>query len=78
MAAISVRRRHFQQNMILQSVRWYLAYFLCYRDIAELMQERGFSVDRITINRWGIHYSPQLEAAFRLQKKRVGTRWRNG
>jgi transposase-like protein len=62
--------------MILQSVRWYLAYSLSYRDIKELMQERGFSVDHSTINRWVIHYSPQLEAAFRLKKKRVGTRWR--
>ncbi len=38
--------------------------------------ERGFSVDHSTINRWVLHYAPQLEAAFRLKKKRVGTRWR--
>ena len=76
MAAISFKGRHFQQDMILQSVRWYLAYSLSYRDIEELMQERGFSVDHSTINRWVLHYSPQLEAAFRLKKKRVGNRWR--
>ena len=76
MAAISFKRRHFQQDMILQSVRWYLAYSLSYRDIEELMQERGFSVDHSTINRWVLHYSPQLEAAFRVKKKHVGTRWR--
>jgi len=76
MAAISFKGRHFQQDMILQSVRWYLAYSLSYRDIEELMQERGFSVDHSTINRWVLHYSPQLEAAFRLKKKRAGTRWR--
>ena len=76
MAAISFKGRHFQQDMILQSVRWYLAYSLSYRDIEELMQERGFSVDHSTINRWVIHYSPQLEAAFRLKKKRAGNRWR--
>ena len=62
--------------MILQSVRWYLAYALSYRDIEELMQERGFSVDHSTINRWVLHYSPQLEAAFRRKKKRVRNRWR--
>ena len=66
MAAISFKRRHFQQDMIRQRVRWYLAYSLSYRDIEELMQERGFSVDHSTINRWVIHYSPQLEAAFRF------------
>jgi len=76
MAAISFKGRHFQQDMILQSVRWYLAYSLSYRDIEELMQERGFSVDHSTINRWALHYSPQLEAAFRLKKKRAGNRWR--
>jgi len=76
MAAISFKGRHFQQDMILQSVRWYLAYSLSYRDIEELMQERGFSVDHSTINRWVLHYSPQLEAAFRLKKKRARTRWR--
>jgi putative transposase len=47
-----------------------------YRDIEELMQERGFFVDHSTINRWVLHYSPQLETAFRQKKKRVGTRWR--
>ena len=76
MAATSFKGRHFQQDMILQSVRWYLAYSLSYRDIEELMVERGFSVDHSTINRWVLHYSPQLEAAFRFKKKRVGTRWR--
>jgi len=76
MAAISFKGRHFQHDMILQSMRWYLAYALSYRDIEELMQERGFSVDHSTINRWVLHYSPQLDAAFRQKKKRVGKRWR--
>jgi len=76
MAAISFKGRHFQQDMIVQSIRWYLAYALSYRDIEELMHERGFSVDHSTINRWVLHYSPQLEAAFRRRKKRVGNRWR--
>ncbi len=40
------------------------------------MEERGFSVDHSTINRWVVKYSPQLEEAFRKKKKRVGKRWR--
>ncbi len=76
MGAVSFKGRHFQHDMILQSVRWYLAYSLSYRDIEELMHERGFSVDHSTINRWVLHYAPQLEAAFRRKKKRVGNRWR--
>jgi len=42
---ISFKRRHFDQDMILQSVRWTLAYSLSYRDIEEMMQERGFEID---------------------------------
>ena len=76
MPTISFKGRHFQHDMILQSVRWYLAYSLSYRDIEELMHERGFSVDHSTINRWVLHYSPKLDAAFRRKKNRVGKRWR--
>ena len=50
MAAITFKGRHFQHDMILQSVRWYLAYSLSYRDIEEMMAERGFTVDHSTIN----------------------------
>jgi len=76
MPTISFKGRHFQHGMILQSIRWYLAYSLSYRDIEELMHERGFSVDHSTINRWVLHYSPKLDAAFRRKKNRVGKRWR--
>ena len=73
---ISFKGRHYQKETILQSVRWYLAYALSYRDIEELMAERGFSVDHSTINRWVVKYAPQLEAAFRKKKKHVSKRWR--
>ncbi|MEO8965368.1 MAG: IS6 family transposase, partial [Gammaproteobacteria bacterium] len=43
--------------MILLVVRWYLSYSLSYRDIEEMMLERGIQVDHSTINRWVIHYS---------------------
>ena len=76
MPTISFKGRHFQLDMILQSLRWYLAYALSYRDIEEMMAERGFSVDHSTINRWVLHYSPQLDATFQHKKKRVGMRWR--
>ena len=76
MPTISFKGRHFQHDMILQSICWYLAYSLSYRDIEKLMAERGFSVDHSIINRWVIHYSLQLEAVFRQKKNRVGKRWR--
>jgi IS6 family transposase len=44
--------RHFTAEMILCAVRWYLRYALSYRDVEELMQERGVTVDHTTIFRW--------------------------
>ena len=73
---IDFKGRHFEREMILQSVRWYLAYSLSYRDIEEIMKERGFEVDHSTIQRWVVHYAPQLEDAFYKKKKRPGNRWR--
>ena len=76
MPTIFFKGRHLQHDMIMQIDRWYLAYSLSYRDMEEWMQERGFSLDHSTINRWVLHYSPQLEAVFRRRKKRIGVRWR--
>ena len=67
---ISFKWRHFQKEIILMLVRWYLAYALSYRNIEELSKERGLSVDHATINRWVIHYAPQLEEAFRKRHNR--------
>ena len=68
--------RHHQQEIILQCVRWYVAYSLSYRDLNELMQERGYAVDHSTVQRWVVHYVPRIEKVFRKTKKRVGLRWR--
>ncbi len=73
---ISFKGRQFDKQMILQSVRWYLAYSLSYRNLEEMMAERGFTVDHSTINRWVVNYAPQLEQAFHGKKKRPGDRWR--
>ena len=54
-----------------------MAYALSYRYIEELAAERGLKVDHSTINRWVIHYAPQLEESFRKRYKRpVGVSWR--
>ena len=74
---ISFKQRHFKKEMIVMLVRWYVAYALSYRDIEELASERGPKVDHSTINRWVIHYAPQLEESFRKRYKRpVGISWR--
>ena len=74
---ISFKWRHFQQEIILLVVRWYLSYSLSYRNIEEMMLERGIKVDHSTINRWVIYYAPLLEEAFRKNyKRKVGSSWR--
>jgi putative transposase len=74
---ISFKWRHFQKELILLVLRWYLSYALSYRNIEEMMLERGVKVDHSTINRWVIHYAPLIEDEFRKNSKRtVGTSWR--
>ncbi|MFT4824527.1 MAG: transposase-like protein [Halioglobus sp.] len=46
--------------MILQCVRWYVAYSLSYRDLEELMQERGYAVDHSTIERWVVYFASRM------------------
>jgi transposase-like protein len=46
------RGRHFEDPIIILCVRWYLRYSLSYRDLRELMAERGLSVDHTTVWRW--------------------------
>lgn len=70
------KKRWFEKDIILQSVRWYVAYPLSYRQIEEMMGERGIEVDHSTINRWVVKYSPDLEKEFRKKKLPVGSSWR--
>ena len=51
--------RHVQAEIILLCVRWYLRYSLSYRDLEEILLERGLSVDHTTIYRWVQRYAPQ-------------------
>ena len=51
------RGHHFQDQIILLGVRWYLRYCLTLRDLEELMAERGLRVDHSTIGRWVLRYA---------------------
>jgi putative transposase len=73
---VNFKGAHFQKDMILTCVRWYVAYPLSYRQVEELMQERGISVDHATINRWVLKYAPQLEEAFHRRKWPIWLNWR--
>ncbi len=73
---IDFKGSHFEKEIILWGVRWYVAYPLSYRQLEEIMAERGVSVDHATLNRWVVKYAPALEQQFRARKRPVGTSWR--
>ena len=66
----------FERDIILWGVRWYVAYPISYRQLEEMMQERGVEVDHSSLNRWVIKYTPALDKAFRQRKRSVGVSWR--
>ena len=67
---------HFQSEIILLCVRWYLRYALSYRDLEEMMLERGLQVDHTTIYRWVQRYAPELERRSRPHLKASNDSWK--
>ena len=65
----------FPAEVILVAVRWYLRFGLSYRDVAELLAERGVTVDHVTIFRWVHRFTPELIDAARPCRHAVGPRW---
>nr|CAC9249986.1 Uncharacterised protein [Citrobacter werkmanii]CAD0188579.1 Mobilization_integration [Citrobacter werkmanii] len=53
--------RHFQRDIILWAVRWYCKYGISYRELQEMLAERGVNVDHSTIYRWVQRYAPEME-----------------
>src|SRR5215468_1699963 len=68
--------RHFEKEIILWGIRWYVAYPISYRQLEEMMGERGVTVDHSTLNRWVIKYAPEVEKQFRRHQRPVGRSWR--
>jgi transposase, IS6 family len=81
--------RHYAPDVILLCVRWYCRYQLSYRDIEEMMGERGLRVDHVTIFRWVQRYAPEINkrmrphlrmsgASYRIDETyvKVGTEWK--
>jgi putative transposase len=74
---IDFKGHRIEKDIILTCVRWYLAYPLSYRNLEEMMTERGVEVDHSSIYRWVRKFTPKLEAAFRKERKRpVNKSWR--
>ena len=65
----------FPADVIVLAVRWYLRFGLSYRDVEELLTERGVEVDHVTIHRWVLRFTPLLADAARPCRHAVGDRW---
>ena len=65
----------FPSDVIVLAVRWYLRYGLSYREVEELLAERGIEVDHVTIYRWVQRFTPLLAEAARPCRQTVGDRW---
>jgi transposase-like protein len=68
--------RHFAPAVILCAVRWCLRYSLSYRDVQELLVERGLEIDHTTVWRWVQHYAPELEERTQPHLKATNKSWR--
>jgi transposase, IS6 family len=65
----------FPPEAIVLALRWYLRFGLSYRDVEELLAERGIEMDHVTVHRWVRRFTPLLADAVRFGRHRVGDRW---
>jgi transposase-like protein len=73
--SFGVRRVPVPPDVILLAVRWYLRYGLSYRDLEDVLAERGIDVDHVTLFRWVQRFTPLLIDAARPCRHAVGDRW---
>ena len=66
----------YPKDVIVQAVYLKLRFSLSYRDIEEILKDRGLGVDHATIQRWVIKYTPDLEKSFHRKKRSIGKSWR--
>ncbi|OOQ93154.1 IS6 family transposase [Bacillus cereus] len=67
--------KHYQLDIILLAIEWYLRYNLSFRDLVEMMEERGLSLAHTTIMRWVHQYSPELDKRVRRHLKSTNDSW---
>jgi len=68
--------RHYEPEIILLCVRWYLSYPLSYRQVAEMVNERGLDVHHATVFRWVQRYGPEIEKRCRPHLRSTNDSWR--
>ena len=68
--------RQFEPEVILLAVGWYLRFSLSYRDVEELLAERGLHADHVTVWRWVQRYAPEIERRLRSRLRPTNDSWR--
>jgi transposase-like protein len=68
--------RHFDQEIVILCVRWYLSFKLSSRDLVAILREHGLSMAHTTILRWVQHYTPEFEKRWQRYARPVGGSWR--
>ena len=68
--------RQFEPEVILLAVGWYLRFSLSYRDVEELLAERGLHADHVTVWRWVQRYAPELQRCLRRRLNPTNNSWR--
>jgi transposase-like protein len=75
-SAALFKGRHFDSSIIILRVRWYITYKLSYRDLRDMMAERGVELAHTTILRWVLRYVPEFEKKWSRFARPVGKSWR--
>ena len=74
--AIDFNGVHCPKSVILHAVFFYVRYAVSYRDLEEIMAERGVAVDHTTIYRWVVKFSPLIAANAQARKRATANSWR--
>jgi transposase-like protein len=72
------KSRHFDQEVAVLCVRWYLSFKLSFRDLVAMMRDRGLKIAHTAILRWVQHYSRKFERRWKRYARYVGGSWADG
>src|SRR6266446_5119715 len=75
MAQLSYRRHRFPSSIIQHAIRLYLRFTLSYRDIEDLLAERGLDISFETVRRWVLKFGPLIARKLRQRRPRPSDRW---
>jgi putative transposase len=73
---VDFKGSHYPKDVVLYAVFFYVRYAVSYRDLEEIMAERGVAVDHATLNRWVVKYSPLIACQARRRKSATSRSWR--